>query len=163
MMNTSPPTKAKFILSDDIREETGGKMTIAGLYADDRIYLNPAGPSTLPPGIVGILNQLSVACIMFGGSGSFPTVADIIGPSGQVLTHVSGSSDFKSGATNTLALKAANILVPEFGTYTCKISVQRKVFSFKFEILLGPAPALAPSPVHATPSATRAPHARRHK
>jgi hypothetical protein len=38
------PTRVKFLLCDDVRAESSGKITLVGLYPDDKILvqINPA-------------------------------------------------------------------------------------------------------------------------
>ena len=140
-MKQIPPNSVKFVLSDDIREEAHGKMTIVGLYADDKIFVEMKPAVPLPPGIVTVVN-LSIACMMFGGAGNFNIKAEITGPAWQPITQINGTQDFIPGATATFVLKGAPIALPQYGAYLCKITVQQKVFSYTFEVWPGPPASL---------------------
>jgi hypothetical protein len=165
------PTAARFLLSDDLRDEPNGKVTILGFFPDDRIFVNslPAGSSP-PHGAVGVLSQLCISCMMFGGSGTITTVAEVTGPSGQTWANMIAVQDFRPNTVTTLALKGISIILPAFGTYKCEVQAQagthRKSFSYSFEVLPGPAPILAaPTRVPATkPRVLKRPrHPKRHK
>jgi hypothetical protein len=132
------PNRVKFLLSDDIREETHGKMTVVGLYADDKIFV---AQSALPQGVVTVMN-LALTCMMFGGAGSFPLKAQITGPAGQTIANITGTQDFVPGAIGTLVLRGSPVVLPQFGAYRFELTLQRKVFSYSFEVLAGPAPGL---------------------
>jgi hypothetical protein len=166
-MSTGAPNRAKFILSDDIREEMGGKMTIIGYYVDDTIFLGPSlSPNSLPPGIVGGIPQLCLACILFGGApGTVPISGEIKDPTGKQFAALTGSVEFKAASTSTVAFRGSNVAAPGFGTYDCNITVLQKTFNYSFRILPGPAPAAqtAPSAPNAAPAFPKRSVARRHK
>jgi hypothetical protein len=153
-MRQALPRQAKFLLSEDMREEAQGKMTIVGLFTDDKIYVDTTvGP--VPPGVVAVLSSLTITCTMSGGSGTFPAVSTIVGPSRQLLARVSGNAQFRPGATTTLALKSIGVALPSLGTYRVNVKVGRKEFDYSFDILQGPPPGLAA----ANPIGTRRPSA----
>jgi hypothetical protein len=140
-MKTVLPKRAQFFLSDDIREEANGKMTIVGYYADGKIFVTsiPNTPA-LPPGQVTFMPQFCMTCILAEGEGALPVTLEIRGPSNQVIANYSAQQQFAAGATTTVALKGSNITFPEFGRYNCIIKVKSKKFTGSFEVLKGPAP-----------------------
>jgi hypothetical protein len=142
MSKAHPPSRVKFLLCDDARAESSGKLTLVGLYPDDKILVqqNPAVPIQ-PPGVVALLNQLAIVCILFDGDGVFPASATITGPSGLKLADMPlGTPTFKAGAPGIMALQCGLFPVAQLGQYTCTVTVGKSDFRFPFYFLAGPAP-----------------------
>lgn len=140
------PAKAKFYLCDDVREEALGKMTLVGLFADDKVFVHlQNGMPAPPPGAVALIGHIAIACVLFDGEGSFPVHADLFRPSGQQVGYLSAPQlTFKTGTTATFVLKGPNFPVHEYGKYSCKVFVDTTVFPFDFEILQGPSLPVGP-------------------
>jgi hypothetical protein len=136
------PSKAKFFLSDDLREEARGKMTLVGLYPDDKMYVEMATQGTVPPGVVAVLSQLTVSCVMFGGAGRFSTDSEIKAPTGQVLVKLAGDQDFNANGTSTLVFRGTSVAIPAYGTFSCTVKVGTKKFLYVFAIVAGPPPGV---------------------
>jgi hypothetical protein len=164
MSTPHPPSSVKFLLCDDVRSEANGKLSLIGLYPDDKIYVlsspNVPGQPSAMPGFVAVLNQLAVVCLAFGGVGVFPASAKITGPSGQAFsTMLLGNPTFTHGATSTIALQGGLFPVQSYGRYTCTLTIGAVDFTFGFDILAAPAPTALPPPAAvtaATPSTTTA-------
>jgi hypothetical protein len=154
------PTKAIFFLSDDLREEARGKMTLVGLYPDNKMYVELTTPGTLPAGLVAVLGQLTVSCVMFGGAGRLPMEADIQAPTGQLIAKLANDQDFNANGTSTLAFRGTSVAVPAYGVYRCRVKVDTKEFLYEFEILAGPPPGLGTT-TQPAPSAKKLPRTRR--
>ncbi len=142
MSSPIQPTGAKFFVSDDLREEANGKITIVGLFVDDRIFVLPlpASAPALPQGYVAALNQLCLTCILVGGQGSYSVKTAITTPSGKKFVEQKIDQTFDPNKTATIGIRGNNILFPEFGKYKVDFTVGRKVYDYKFELLQGPAP-----------------------
>jgi hypothetical protein len=142
------PSRAKFLLCDDVRAETNGKITVVGLYPDDKILVNliPGLPSL--PGTVAVLNQIAIVCMLFDGDGMFPASATITGPSGLKLPSVMlGNPTFKPGTSATIVLNSGGAFpVPSYGHYKCVLTVDKQDFLFQFEIAAGPGAATPARP-----------------
>jgi hypothetical protein len=145
--NNTLPTRVKFLLCDDVRAEADAKLTIVGLYADDKIIvntaLNPApiaAPSLpLPRGLpVYGVPQLAIASIVLDGIGTYPALGEFRDPKGNVIIRiVLGDALLVIGKTATLIVKGGTFPVTQFGTYKFVLTLGTTDFSFDFEILAG--------------------------
>jgi hypothetical protein len=138
------PKRAQFLLSDDIREETSGKMTIIGYYTDAKVFVTTIPNAPAPPaGVIAQMPQFCMSCILSEGVGQFPILAEIRGPSGQLIATFNAQQVFIAGATTTIALRGLNVTFPEFGKYECTVTVKTKKFTYSFELVQGPPPSAA--------------------
>jgi hypothetical protein len=152
-MSQNAPKNVRFLVSDDLREETNGKMTVIGLYADDKIWVLPSPIGMAPPqGFVAALPQLCIGCIFLDGSGRYDVKALITSPSGTKMVDQIFDQTFISGQTSTIGIRGNNLLFPEFGKYKCEFTVgNANVFRHDFELLQGPPP---PAIKHPTSGST---------
>ena len=159
MSSTKRPKRVKFLLCDDVRGEQSGKITLVGLYPDDRIYVHVQPNVTqqfAAPAPVAVLNQLAVVCLVFGGDGALATSAVISGPGSQPIPPMDlGSPIFKPGSVATIGLQGGLFRVDQFGKYTCTLTIHGATFSYDFEILAGPAPWMAAAPAAALAAPVR--------
>ncbi len=132
------PRSVKFLLCDDARAEASGKITLVGLYPDDKIVVQ-LGQQT-PPGVVAALSQVSFVCIVTDGDGAFPASAIITGPGINLSKMSLGSPTFKRGEHTTIILQGGQFLVPQFGKFACTLSIGGVDHKFPFEIISRPVP-----------------------
>ena len=152
MSNRQLPSRVKFLLSDDVRSEANGKITVVGLYADDKIFVQTLPGHPPPVGAVSALNQMVIICLAFDGDGIFPVSATVSAPSGQQLATMSlGQITFSPAGPSTIILQSGLFLVPQFGGYRCAVDIGGISFPFDFQILSGP-PTVATGPVVPTTS-----------
>ena len=129
--------KVTFLVADLIRLETGGKVTIAGLYSGDLLRIEDDLPKELPEGMAALaLSGLSILMILKGGEGHFPVSLIIERPSGKTLGL--------GGAVTELTLekgRAHNFVVPvipfpifEFGEHVLKLKLGKKTYRYTFLI-----------------------------
>jgi hypothetical protein len=135
------PTSVRFLLCDDARAEASGKITIVGLYPDDKIVVQ-LGQQT-PTGLAAALSQLSFVCILNDGDGTFPASAMITGPGISLPKMSLGSPTFKRGEHTTIILQGGQFLVPQFGKFACTLTIGVVDHRFPFEIISRPAPVAA--------------------
>jgi hypothetical protein len=136
----------KFLLCEDVRPEADGKLTIIGLYADDRMIVNVT-PGVAPPPPAGVpiygVPQLAIASIVLDGVGTYPAGTEILDPTGGSMGKVAmGDAVLSAGKTATLAIKSGPFPVARFGSYKFVLTLGPATFSFDFEILAGPGSGL---------------------
>jgi hypothetical protein len=149
------PTRVKFLLCDDVRAESSGKLTLIGLYPDDKILVqqNPAltNQPGWPAGMVAVLNQLAIVCVAFGGDGTFPASATITGPSGVPLSTMPlGTAIFQPNTPATMALQGGLFPVAQYGQFKCTLTIGKSSFHYTFDVIAAPVPSPA-----AVPKATK--------
>ena len=151
---TTPQPCVKFLLCDDARPEASGKLTLIGLYPDDKIIVQSNLAQAALPANIAAISQLAIVAIIFDGSGSFPMRASIVGPKGHAVTTMPlGSPSLNAHAPSIVILQGGSFPVAEYGRYTCTLSIGKTDFPFHFEILAGLLPVLS---LPATPKRTRA-------
>jgi hypothetical protein len=146
MSTSCPPKGSRFYLCDDVRPEATGKLTLVGLYPDDKILAQTPLNQQGTPGIV-VISQMAIVCVLFDGDGIFDVTTTLKGPMGQSIANM-----ILKNAT-FIPLKPLVLIMPNqqfplsgFGQYTMTVEVGAATFRFDFEILLsqpGP-PALIP-------------------
>src|SRR3990170_6853318 len=80
------PKRIHFLIADAIREETGGKLTVMGLYAGNDIRLQGPLPTEIPDGMKGIaIPSLAILAIITDGHGEFRTQFYLYDPNDKLL------------------------------------------------------------------------------
>jgi len=139
-MKQRPPSRVKFLLCDDVRAETSGKMTVVGLYPADKIIVHTKGRDDRPAGSpVAVLHQLAVVCLLFDGSGTHLPKVSLFGPSGQKIVESTMSEvTLNKDVSATIVLQGPQFVVPEFGTFKAKFVIGSKEFDYQFDIAAAP-------------------------
>lgn len=128
------PTSFRMLISDDVRDEAGGKQTLVGVYGGDDIgFTRPANveASTRPS-----LPQLCIYTVFSDGEGEFSTRVELITPSGIKLAAVGPFIAEKiQGKNMIVSCKVTPIVFPENGAYTINLALDDKVYSHKIVVL----------------------------
>jgi hypothetical protein len=76
---TKAPSDAAvlFLLSEAVRQEAGGKLTLLGFYPDAQLLI--------PKGTEQVVMPLAMTFIVTDGEGIFPTAVSLTAPSGKAL------------------------------------------------------------------------------
>jgi hypothetical protein len=160
-MSQVAPTSARFFVSDDIRDETSGKMSIIGLYADDKIYTQPMPGFAPPQGFVAVVAQLCISCVLIGGSGRFAVKAVVISPSGAKMVEQLFDLVLDPNRTATVGIRGNGLAFQDFGAYECQMIVGNRTFTHDFHVLAGPPPVSTGTPPPPAPPQTAKTSARR--
>lgn len=128
------PSDAKtlFLVADDIRIETGGKLTILGLFAAGQILLHTP--------ILPIALQSLAFCMMFtDGEGKFSSTAKFLDPSGKdIVPPITAVLVKEPTKTATQILKLVPFSIASFGEYKCIVTLDQTAFQRSF--FINPAP-----------------------
>jgi hypothetical protein len=84
---TKTPSDAAvlFLLSEYVRQEAGGKLSILGLYPDRRLLI--------PKGTKQTITSLALTFIVLEGEGTFSTTVSVVTPSGKRMFPDEGMPD----------------------------------------------------------------------
>lgn len=133
----SKHVEAKFIVCEDVRTETNGKLTLTGVYPSEIIVLNkqPAD-AKLPDKWLAVLPRLAFVGFLRGvPGGKLDGDARVVTPRGEVIM----SADlrgvyFEDARPSTLILQGGAVGIPELGTYKAEFRVGDYKFAFDIEI-----------------------------
>lgn len=127
----------KFILCEDVRPETNGKLTLTGVYPGEIIVLNKLSPETkIPEGLISILPRLVMVTFFHDATGGAKAVrATVTSPSGKVILRAQvGEFTVEEGKAGTLIIQTGPIGIPELGSYRLDLSLDDSTHSFNFDI-----------------------------
>lgn len=135
-MATKIPTKVQFLLADAIRQETGGKLTILGLYSGDIVQLQGEYPKTLPDGQKEIgIPSLAVLATFLDGHGKFKTSVTISDPTGkQLAKSLPQEIEKSSEAPFNFILPFTPFPVRQLGQHHLILAIDKKKFSYFFTV-----------------------------
>ena len=136
--------KVNFIIADEFRGETNGKVMGIGIYGAHQILLNrfpdeknatkEERMTKLPLGLDRVGFMVTVSEVV----GDFKEYLEIINPSG-VTVLVSNKTEFKITKENTNAghsflIQTSPFIVTEIGTYLCKYYLNDEAHELPFII-----------------------------
>ena len=134
-MTSISPTKAKFFLADDVRQETNRKLTLVGLYPHDLIIIVSNGrnkPSSKTPAVLHFV----IGCILADGAGEFKPKALFTDPSGKkVFEGEVARLRIFPGFGSTLIMQVPQLVVSELGTYKVLLTVGTNSFAYEFQVV----------------------------
>lgn len=135
------PKRVRFLIADDVRAE-GLKPIILGLFADDLVVI-PIPPDQPDPSTGGtpvLLQSLAILTAFIGGKGSFKMEVSLYQPDGTAIFEnkkveegISSPTPTKKGNINFIA-KFMPFSIPNFGKYRFVIKLDKKEFTYMFEI-----------------------------
>ncbi len=136
-MKTYPSDdRLTLIVADDLRQELGQKISVIGMYANNRLEVpkesNP--PFHIP----------SIALLMWflDGNGKFTINIDITSPSGKSIPQKpldNRELEMQESGALTLMLKLAPFVVSEFGAYQCRVLIDDREYVRSFDVVRSPA------------------------
>lgn len=143
----------KTLLADDVRVEADGKVSVIGLYADDKLNINfPAGvpdPSKANPVLLEGVCILTIVMNL-----RVPTLFNmgLFNPSGQRVAK--GSMTIEAGAVNHSISRFRPLPVSELGLWRLEFKDDSTSYDYFFSIVRPPALVEA-TPVKAARKTTR--------
>lgn len=137
------PSSARFYLAEDIRQESDGKQSLLGLYADDRITLglNPGvpEPSLSEP---AMFEGFAILCVLDQAFGQYTLDVRMTSPSGATIVHQRGGGvAAKIVGTLSFGAKFKPFPVSEFGEYTYTVTVDGTEYEYKFKVAKADTPS----------------------
>lgn len=130
--------KVKFYLAEEVRPEAGNKMTMLGLFPDDKIVSSkvvlPEGvPSDIPRGIEKLVLLISIGeapnkKLKFKGTLTAPD-GELYGTEYQL-----GEVHIKKGTSHSIILEFKPFIIKSMGVYIFNFYVNKEIFPFPFEI-----------------------------
>lgn len=143
---------ARFLLCEDIRAEALGKISLIGVYVGERVVVWPL-PGRKPTDTkdVAQIGPLAFVVVVSGPSGKYKTAFELVNPDGKRWgSKQLGKLEIKDDAASLLATRALQMLVPKFGQYVVRFSLDGSRFDFPFQITPAPKgakfPAAFPNP-----------------
>jgi len=130
--------KVDFLISEEVRPEANGKFTVLGLFPGNIVILMKGtrlkDTPEETPDFFEKLVFLVVASDMSEGRHKFS--GSLTDPAGKTMKskEAFGEADVKKGFTHAIILEMKPFTVRLFGLYTFNFFVDRKKFSFPFEI-----------------------------
>jgi len=131
------PKLLRFLLADAVREESGGKLTILGLYSGDQLVLQGPLPKAVPKGFKGMaLPGLTVLVMISDGHGEFECRFQIFDPNdallgdGKALILVNKQKDVASN----LLFPITPFPITAFGRYRVLCKLDGRSYEYAFQI-----------------------------
>lgn len=132
------PSRVKFFIADDVRQDSEKPMLI-GFFPDDKVVVHiPADPSREAPVIIG---SLAILAAFIDCKGSFEAEFSLYLPSGTALVeHQKIDGGIKSvpsflGKSNIyFNMKFVPFGVPELGEYKFVVQLDKKKYEYNFNI-----------------------------
>jgi hypothetical protein len=121
-----PPKHDLFIVADNVREETGGKLTIIGAFSFGEVQLAKGTP--LPAAIT-----LSLYMAFKDGEGTFDASLALMDPAGQQLGVFNfGKITKNPGAPLNLIVNLPVFLVTQLGRFLVEAKLDGKTYQDSF-------------------------------
>ena len=127
-MSQKLPDSVQFLIAEDVREESGKKLSLLGVFAGDDINIekNELGYA-LPSFAILILGR--------GARGKFRGSLKLLSPSGkEIVVNQWDELDFSSGANFVMPIKLVPFVINEFGPYTVSLTLSDTPYTFTFSI-----------------------------
>ena len=138
-MTEKLPTKKdiKFLLSEDVRMEAGGKFSLLGVFPSDRFSVG----GKLPTGVSGVAFAIPSLAFTFvilprASYGKRPGRIKVFAPDKRtVLGDIELSTvDLKPGRSAVIANAAKPFAGPAYGTYTVELEIGSNKYRFPFTV-----------------------------
>lgn len=130
--------KVKFFLAEEIRPEAGGKMTVLGLFPDDRMVLTKGtSPEGIPPETPrGIEKLVLLISIGEAPNKKLKYKGTITAPDGVLYKpeFPLGEGRIEKGSSHSIVLEFKPFILKSMGVYVFNFYVNKEVFTFPFEI-----------------------------
>lgn len=127
----------KFLLCEDVRTESNGKLTLVGVYPGEIIVLNKLPPDAhVPARFISVLPRLAIVLFLHDGAGSANGMAATVkSPSGELVVRANVDQfEVEKEKVGTLIVQTGPIGVSELGSYLLELSFGGRTRSFTFEV-----------------------------
>ena len=135
-MNAKLPSKSdlKFLVAEDLRAETGGKVSLVGLIPGERLAVQ----GSAPPGVAFAIPSITFIFILTGSSaGQFRGHFRIIAPDKKtVISDMPLEKPISkvAGRATLFAAAAKPFVGPTLGTYSVDLDLGKVKFKFPLTI-----------------------------
>jgi hypothetical protein len=135
-MEKQLPSAPRFLLADNITEQSGGKLLIIGLYSGDVVVLHGPLPAKVPAQFHGIaLPGLYVLVTFVDGVGQFDASVRIYDPNGIALGPASIlKAKLEKGKSQNFVVPLVPFPVTAFGKYRIELQIDTKKFGYEFAV-----------------------------
>ncbi len=135
-MKKQQPSTPRFLLADNIAEQSGGKLLIVGLYAGDVVVLHGPLPTEVPTQFHGIaLPGLYILVTFADGVGEFDVSVRIYDPTGNALGPTSILKvKLEKGKSQNCVVPLVPFPVTAFGKYRVELQAGTKTFNYDFAV-----------------------------
>ncbi len=135
-MVTLLPKQLRFLLADAVREETGGKLTLLGLYTGDEVVLQGTLPVDTPKGMKGIaLQGLTILVLIVDGYGEFNVQIQVYDPTGAPIGESSKDTLVKvKDVPQNMLLPITPFPVRAFGRHRLEIQLNNRKYEYLFTV-----------------------------
>lgn len=141
-MTTTVPSKrgVRLLVAEDVRQEIGGKFSLLGLFAGEKILVAGEMPPGSPPNIAFVLPSLAFVFVITEGEGRFEGRFKFIAPDRKTVLSDSKIEQIqlRKGESNTVGSMAKPFVGPDFGAYTAELNIGKAKFKFPVEVLKAP-------------------------
>jgi hypothetical protein len=131
---TKAPSDAAvlFLLSEGVRQEVGGKLTILGFYPDAQLLI--------PKETKQVVTPLAMTFIVTDGEGTFPTAVSLTAPSGKALIPKENMSDtvIRPGQPLSILVAAQPFMTDETGKFDVTLHLGDASYRRSFRINFQP-------------------------
>jgi hypothetical protein len=142
MTKTSPAKRSiKFILAEDIRNESDGKFSLLGVFPGERFAIGGEPPPGLTNAAFFIQSLIFLFIISGGDEGKHPGHFKIIGPDKKTVvmdTPINQPVEIMKGRSAVFVSGLKPFLGPAFGTYTAQLQIGGNKYKFPFTIEKAP-------------------------
>lgn len=127
---------ASFLVSDDLRVEDGGKVTVLGLYADNIVVVKRAPPIVEDTGDIG-LDSLAVLISVGGIEGEQPVSFVLEDPAMKKKAKPAPprATVFTKDRTTNFAIRLRPFITKGYGEKTVRVSIGGLTWEHKFQIV----------------------------
>ena len=142
-MSNQIPTKrdVKFLLSEDIRQEVHGKLSLQGYMPGEHFLVGGKPPDGAGSNVAFVLPSLAFLFVITGGEGKFSGRFKVIAPDKKttlVDTPAEKPIDKPRGKTAVFAMTSRPFVGPSFGAYTVQLELDKAKFVFPMRIEKSP-------------------------
>lgn len=134
-MRKAYPKEVRFLLADGVREETGGKVTVLGLYSGDDVVLQGDLPPILPEGMLGLaLPNLSFLVVIKDGAGEFQVQYSLVDPMGGSIgrPNLEQTISKQKGIPTNIIVQVSPFPLSSFGRYKFLLEIDGRKFEYPF-------------------------------
>lgn len=135
----------KTLIADDVRLEVGGKVSMLGLYLDDKLNVNLA-PEALDPTQAApvVIEGICILTTVSGLPRDTTFELQLLSPSGQAAAQ--GSVSLQAGPFANAILKFRPLTISELGQWKLILKSDGPGHEFAFDILRAPSLNVPPGP-----------------
>jgi len=137
------PNQCRFFVADDIRLEQGSKPSLLGFFADNVVVLPLPKTQGAPTRDKPIALSGLAFLISFPGAGTYNVEMEFRAPNAVSLIKSGEAKIASGGPVVNLVTRLQPFLVTAFGIHELIVRINKKSYTFRFEIRRGKEDPLA--------------------